>query len=43
MIDISVEGAPDIASDLSDNPKLPILSYYKQTIQGGQVRSFQKS
>ena len=43
MFDISVEGAPDIASDLSDNPKQPILSYYKRTIQGGQARSFQKS
>ena len=43
MTDISVDGAPDIALDLSENPKQPNLSYYKQTTQGGQTRSFQKA
>ena len=39
---IPVEGATDIALNLSDDQRQPKLSSYKQTMLGGQMRSFQK-
>ena len=40
--DISVEGVPDIAHNLSEDPRQPKLITYKQTRLGGQMRCFQK-
>ena len=40
--DISLEGVPDIAHNLSEDPRQPKLMTYKQTRRGDQMRCFQK-
>ena len=37
-----MEGVPDIAHNLSEDPRQPKLMTYKQTRRGGQMRCFQK-